>query len=596
MDERREVLFCDLQNQLEPKSAIADKFDYDKWRGITYETKDFKGSMVAAIGESSVPSLTLNPNLKGWYAVYIGLNPSYGAPHSINVRTQSGEYDTFLTPAPGIILWTIDEFFWKYVDMTDESLIFSHPENETEPQSTYLAMVRFVPLSDEEVEKIKKDREQTETKTLYASDDVDNMMLHGPENLDCFIKRVESYRNTDVKILSMEKFHNLKYTSGCEVSMGRKSIRNKAKTCRLFKEKGLDPHKAMIEKGHEIGLQMFLSMRMGMWAFEPPYDEEFICEFYEDHPELRMKDRDGIEVSRLSYAYPETRKYMADLFSEMAKYDCDGVEFLFHRGYPYILFEEPFLEIMREKYGVDARELSNNDPRIIKEKCRIMTDFIIEVKERLNKERAERGQKPLKFAAHVLKTVAGSKFVGLDIKEWVDKEIVDEIICYPLVHYEKLHDDMFRDAEKTIVDIEKYAKGVIEGEEDFKWGFYDACKGVNGRDYDIKEDKEEDIRELVEIFKGKKANLYIDLMRRDMEVGLLRDRVTTLYDWGVEGIALWDTESRIKIGRNRTLLSRLGHKDEVRNFGIRDGKWYRNHNIIKLGAHRMDRYHPNWGG
>ena len=155
---------------------------------------------------------------------------------------------------------------------------------------------------------------------------------------------------------------------------------------------------------------------------------------------------------------------------------------------------------------------------------------------------------------------------------------------------------MFRDEEKTIVDIEKYAKGVIEGEEEFKWGFYDACNGVNGRDYDIKEDKEEDIRELVEIFKGKKANLYIDLMRRDMEVGLLRDRVTALYDWGVEGIALWDTESRMKIGRNRTLLSKLGHKDEVRNFGIRDGKWYRNHNIIKLGAHRMDRYHPNWGG
>ena len=78
----------------------------------------------------------------------------------------------------------------------------------------------------------------------------------------------------------------------------------------------------------------------------------------------------------------------------MAATDCDGVEMIFNRVVATVLFEKPFMDRFAAKYpGVDPRELPSADKRVYTTRCEIMTEFVTKMRERLDRERAARGQK-----------------------------------------------------------------------------------------------------------------------------------------------------------------------------------------------------------
>lgn len=75
-----------------------------------------------------------------------------------------------------------------------------------------------------------------------------------------------------------------------------------------------------------------------------------------------------------------------------ARYDVDGINPIFNRGAPFLLYETPLLEEFREQTGLDARELDERDPRHMAYHASVMTDFMRELRARC--------RKPL--SAHVL--------------------------------------------------------------------------------------------------------------------------------------------------------------------------------------------------
>ena len=147
----------------------------------------------------------------------------------------------------------------------------------------------------------------------------------------------------------------------------------------------------------------------------------------------------------------------------------------------------------------------------------------------------------------------------------------------------------------TDIDPEQYAKAVLEGPDCFKWGYYDLCYGYSGVRYDTTEDKEEEVKELVSVFRGTGVGLYVHIMPRNMGAEVFRRRARKLYEWGVDGIGLWDTEFRSVCRRDFTMMARLGHREALATYDTKDGDWFRNHNIVKIGLHRIDRYAPHWG-
>ncbi|MCQ2386218.1 MAG: hypothetical protein MJ078_06055, partial [Clostridia bacterium] len=254
----------------------------------------------------------------------------------------------------------------------------------------------------------------------------------------------------------------------------------------------------------------------------------------------------------------------------------------------------PVLDTVQREYGLHARTLSNNDPRLIEVKCRIMTAFIKEIKETLNREREMRGQKPLQIAVHVHMTVDCCRFVGLDVKEWVDLHLVDKVVIYPLIHYEALPQSVITDT--GTVDIDQYAKATVEGPECFKWGFYDLCRSYNGIRYDVNGENDRELDKWAEIFSSHpEVESYVIMMPRLLPQEEARDRAKNIYAHGLFGLSYWDANCHSTDRRLWTMYSRLGHKEELASYTVNDGVLYRNHNLITLGTHRLDRYAPHWG-
>ena len=602
--ERKEVLFADLGRLLSPSEAITDHDTPKTWRRCHYETATLSGTLVSAQSRSHVPPLTLSPELSGWYHIYLGLG-RYSSDSFVDQRLlvslTGDEVERLVAPSRSISPWTVDEAYFRSADMTGKSLTFRHPEYDRASDETVLAFVRFVPMTDEEIASYKSESVRRDTKHLYATEDVHNFVTAGPTDMSLALSQIENYRNSDVGVLALEYWNFSKFYTGVDVPpdedlfWGRDYEMCAARAMRRFRASGIDPYREMVAHAHRVGLEIHLSMRMGAWNYEFPLDAGFATLDYDAHPELHMRDRDGVEVARLSFAYPETWEIFGKYYSEMARYDIDGVDFLFNRGYPFILFEEAFLSAIREKYGVDARVLSANDERIITEKCRLMTEFLRYIRNRLDAERAARGQKPLRYTAHVHQTVKGCRFVGLDIEGWARAGLIDTVVCYPLYTYENYPDSFYTDPSHTTVDVDAYREGMKVGPERFRYGWYDAGNNYTALTYDVSEDKEEEIAALRAALKGTDTRLYVHVMPRNLYPSVMLERARKLYACGVDGIGLWDTNVRADVLREWSLVSRLGHKEEIESMDCGEGVFFRNHNFTVLGNLRMDRYPPHWG-
>ncbi len=598
----KSVLFTNLSRQLEPSGAFGDSFARDKWRSIPYETPEFSGDLIVAHPQSTVPDLTLSPGLEGWYRIYVGLlNPGLDDDPHLWVRLSGEEGWLRLQAARHLTHHTIDEAFLFCADMTGRSLCFRHPEGGFKRASA-LASVRLVPMSEEEVAAELHERSRTDTKRIYATEDVHGIfIMEEPRDMEPIYSHMAVYQNTDVKVLAMEYYQqDYNFCTGNdvppdgEILWAREYEEHAARSFRHFRELGIDPYEKMIAYGHRLGLEMHLSMRI-IGTHEFPLDDCFGNPTF-DREELWMEDRDGTPVSRLSFAYPEVQEIYLDRFSQMAAYDVEGVDLYLNRGYPFMLFEKPFADAVMADCGEDAKTLPGYDERLIAVRCRIMNDFLRKMRARLDAERAARHQKPIRLTLHVHKNLRGCRFVGIDLPAIAAGHLADTVVVYPLEHYEEFPDEFYTDGTKTKVNPDAYGAKMRQGGPDrFRWGHYDAGLGYTGvRDYDCPQESEAEIREFIDVLAGSGTELYVHLMPRDLPPETARDRAVKLYSLGVDGIGLWDTEIRSLVRRNWQMMARLGHRDELASLDTGEGTLYRNHILKKVGKYNIDRYPPHW--
>ena len=104
------------------------------------------------------------------------------------------------------------------------------------------------------------------------------------------------------------------------------------------------------------------------------------------------------------YAFPEVRDYMASIIIEtFERFDVDGVELDFMRHPGCFRPEQAF----QNRY--------------------LMTDLIERVRRRLDEVAAERNN-ALKLAVRVPPTLYDSARIGLDVEQWIRRELVDMVI------------------------------------------------------------------------------------------------------------------------------------------------------------------------
>ena len=169
------------------------------------------------------------------------------------------------------------------------------------------------------------------------------------------------------------------------------------------------PLTTLIGMCRQAGIEFFPRVRMNSHYRKDPSTPDY-GRFRRDHPELLI-GRPGEDIpvgshewhirTGLNYAFPEVRRFMASIITELfERFDVDGVEMDFNRHPAFFRPNEA------AAHGY------------------LVTDLVRHVRRRMDEVGAARGKRIL-LAVRVPPTLADSRRVGLDVRQWIAEGLVD---------------------------------------------------------------------------------------------------------------------------------------------------------------------------
>lgn len=549
-----------------PAEALSKRRQHAKWKVFDYETAGYAGKCISVGRESSAPDVTLKLDKKGWHAVYIGLSTitDLVRPHLNNVEAKFTSDPAYTRLSNRLDLGerrcdVLEEVFLGVADLSENDLQFS----TVYEMPARIHYVKMIPLTAEEVSAIKADRKQTKTKTTVATFD-GYTWIHPfrPQNRADLAATFSAYRDSDIKtwwfqvggadlVHHPSKVGNL---MGSHLDTFPRSVdREYVESVRHLHKQGIDPLKVAVEEAHAQNAEILICLRAAGWKGAPPWEEFFMSDFYEAHPEWRCIDHDGTPTMHLSYAAEEVQDHLLEVYRESLQSGADGAGFMFHRGMPMMLWEEPFCQRFIKKYGEDPRKLAEDDPRVFELRAEIVSGFIRKIRGVLDEVAKQRGtpDKRLKMVVTTFSTPADNKKFGIDVERWIDEKLIDQIGIAWFAYYTS--------GLKTKSGDTRYYSRITKGTDVKVFPFYVG-------------------------WKMKSANDIISRVIRD-------------YQQGADGIAIWDPNQFVgwQTGKNPywPLVSKLGHREQLKNRSL----LYRPvaTPLTRLGTNYYSRWYPNTG-
>lgn len=566
--ERKEILLTDMYEAFEPKEFISDNGQTNKWATVTYSNNAFSGTLIAAPQGCAVGNLRLDPKLTGWYKIFITV-PCFM--QTINYMKLASEERFIYYTGKSDDYLGMEEYLWKCADMTDDAIEISK-ETSSRNQNSVIVAVRFVPMTDEEVEAYKAEISRQDTKRVYYCDDMKNrplwLKLNKPED---WLVAVDIHKNTDVEWISPELYEP-------DPSKGYSYY---------------DVLSLMAARAHELGIKIAPSLKICLWGPAFPANASSSDEkFYNTYRELTCYDRNGDKISSLSFAYPEVRRYRIDQLVKSAACGVDAVNVIGCRGVPFVLFEKPVCDAFYEKYGEYPYELPLTDQRLRALHCSYMTEFFRELREALD-ERFGKNNIQIHFSA--MNSIEDNAYVGFDVEALASKGLVDLIITNPRRYEEIISPEILKDNGR--IDIKKYTNYVLKNESS-------RLARTESEIYNVAEDSpcprslQENIAQWNEFGARHNIKIYNDVCHVSAwynSVDDIHKGISRLYEYGANGIAVWNGADYSFSRVVWDLISKAGHKDEFANISPYE-KGYNRYRIIRYQGYSVDRYLPIWGG
>lgn len=544
-----EVTFSDMA-RFRPADRLNRAFRKGCWKLIDYETEDgLQGTMACAdpVDSPEEISLDLNSrlNLRGKYHIYVGINyprsPYGDVLHHVEFPLYGQTWiklsdDIGFTRFSAEIMWrhaekfgskvadiprSIQETYWKTADLDGQSLIVSMPKPPYNgwdlKQIANISYVRFVPARGDLVCEKPSTQETKRLALLWCTGmltghTVSNPMYH-PTDRQWFQDEFSHLVDSDLGIFVFEAIRGNLCTFMTKIGdVGTEDG--------SWPAEWIDPLKVFTELAHEHGMKIFVSMRMigrGLPMCRNPISWG---RFVRRHPEWTKRNREGVLCSGLSLVFPEVRTYWIGLLREALDYGIDGVQIHLNRSFPYVSYEEPTVESFKEKHGEDPLKLPDDDPRWLEHMASYVTQFLREVRA-LVKEKSDR---------HLAVTFIGGKFGtgekvssitrGCDVDTWAREGIVDYLMPSP----------------------------AVDGESIRKW------KALSGGSIQV----------------------YPDLMPRTQPGEAYAALAQNYYEWGADGLCLWDGERRYPRSSEWAVLRKLGHRNDLEALREEALSYYRN--------------------
>ncbi|MFV0390041.1 MAG: hypothetical protein ACK5NT_14960 [Pyrinomonadaceae bacterium] len=578
-----EAIIISDMSQVEPRNALT--FDLRRkrhWKVLDYETKDgLKGNSIASLPDTGAPAVTLKLNKTGWFAVYVGLGGAgrFGYGQTSEARKKLTNDVAYQHRRYSGASDDIDEVFFKNADLTGQDLEFAQMRMKARmnvdipavnPRHTVIMYVKLVPLTPKEVAFIKTESERTDTKNLIGTmDGFSWLNKNYPTTKEEFLENFEHFRDSDFGTLSWQIIGGdlVNYDSKLGTIIGdlsddppRSGDIDVTRAVKKFIEDGADETKLAVEAAHSMNKKISIGFRTQAWQAPPAFEDYFSSRFYRENPQFRTYDRDGTPVMRMSYAVPEVREHIYGIFKEILNYQPDGLEIIYFRGLPLMLWEDAFSNRFKEKYGADAKQIPEDDPRLSELRCEIMTDFMRKTRKLLDDvQKAQGREKRYELSVSVVHTEEDNKKYGLDVEQWVKEGLIDKISIFPAA---------FHTNTRKPVDFKWFAK-ITKGT---KIGFYPIMIGAGMASYE-------------DLIKNAQKN----------------------YAAGAAGMMFWDPDPINQYKKpdshyfNRpvntywSLVSRIGHKDDLSIFEAENRPSAKYIPLKKWGNHYFGRWIPDVG-
>lgn len=513
------VVLSDFQ-RCRPAAALSAKPKHNRWRLLPYDSDAGGGTMLVAGHNTLAPEIQYPLTQSGWFAIHLGLR-SDGEPTQVLARLAGDAAFVRIVHRPSRG-GRIDEVFWKTARLSPgDVIVFRQSIVQTVPESAtsvgnrcdpaWIAYIKLVPVSGDQAG-------ETPEKRLFAHHDAWSYTYsYRPTTEEEIRRELEPFRGSDFQRVYWEAgsgdqaffFSRIAGSSFRPrvTDFYRVGDRLSNESFGILQKRGIDPLRVALQHAHEMGLEFHAAYRPAGFHYPPPHYEEWTTGgLYDRHPEWRCITREGKPSPRLSYAYPEVRRWVIDFLREVAQFPIDGVAILYNRRPPLVEYEPPVVESFRKRYGQDPRSLEERDPRWLRHRAGVLTAFMREL-------RAAMGPRPV--TAFVMGTEESNLYHALDLPAWIEQRLVDVIVPYD----SGPGNDSFADPRQA------------------DW--------------------------FLRITRGTRCKLALNLMPRLIEPDEYRRRAHQLYQAGVEHLAFWDTNTRCRFDASWDVLRRLGHRAEL---------------------------------
>ncbi|MDD5704508.1 MAG: hypothetical protein PHR35_01180 [Kiritimatiellae bacterium] len=552
---RAKTIMIDDLSIGQPSEALSPRREPGHWKVLPYEAQGFSGKCVCALVNTGAPELTIPLNVQGWHAVYLGLG-SDGINPKNNIRVKLSGDAAF--QHRGQKYGEGEEVLFKCADLTGQDLVIAQ-QSAGYSQAACLYFVKLVPMTEKEVEALRRDCRQRETKRLISTIDGFSFIYeHMPTTKAELLEEFEPYRGSDFGTIwwQYSGADTVNYRSRLGTIAGenthdfpRPGDRYFVQAVKTLIERGIDITKVAVEACHDMGIDIHIGMRPCAWKGPPPFEESMSSNFYTSHPEWRCRDRDGTSLTRMSFAVPEVRQHLLGIFREVLDARPEGLNMLYNRGIPVVLWEDAFCDRFRAKYAEDARKVPEDDTRLHDLRAEIMTGWMREVRQLLDSFQREQGlQKRLALSAMCTGTEADNRMAGLDVPLWIREGLIDQIGIW---------DGGARGMSSQPMDVAYYRRitagtGVTIHPSQTAWTLPTA-----------------------------EAVLRHSLER---------------YDAGADGLLFWDANAKVDDGLLWPMIGRMGHVEEMRARAAMKGRsWPATGEIRHVGEEPASRWSA-WEG
>lgn len=425
-------------SKAEPASALTTgRRQKGKWKLIPFATADWQGIALSAYAQTEPPVVRLPLRARGWHAVYIGLATTSGGFNigGNGMKARLSNETVFKRMACNVPLLpnrrgVIQEQFLTVAELKSESV-------EIAPLPGLPATVCYVKLVPLAADEVNKRGPSPHRRCIATFDGHSWIWPFRPRNAAELQEEFRGFEGSDIGkwwfqvvgadlVCYPSKVGNIPGEGATDFPTPAYAAYTR--TLQILFKKGVNPLKVARDAARAQGAEFHVMLRPAGWKGCMPYEETFNSKFYEAHPEWRCVDRDGTPTFYMSYAVPEVRQHLLEIFRETLALQPEGVGFLFNRGMPMMLWEDAFCKRFRERHQADAREVAEDDPRIWATRAEIMTEFMTELRALLDETARAQGRKTrYKISLGTFSKEADNQKWGLDLPLWIRRGLVDEL-------------------------------------------------------------------------------------------------------------------------------------------------------------------------